>query len=154
MQLIPGAFAAVATEILRKPKQCSCSFADYALHKDVHRRTDILPTPRRARLACAADADYESRNAVSLLSGKAYQLLQGAIPLLAQAPLRDPPLAAGLLEQAAALLVRPPPPSSLHPSLQQALVNISLSRHPQALMLLTQQVCVGSTVSIDCVLLV
>jgi len=97
-----------------------CSFADHASHNNVHRQTEHTSTsnPRRARLACAADADCKSRNVVSLLCCNAYYLLQGVTPLLAQAPLQDPPLAAGLLEQAAAPLVRPPPPSSLRPSLQ------------------------------------
>ncbi len=110
--------------------------------------------PRRARLACAPDADHTPRNVVSLLCCSVYNLPQGVIPLLAQAPLQDPPLVVEVLEQAAALLVRAPPPSSLHPSLQQALVNSSLSRPPQALVPLTQQVCAGSTVPTDCVRLV
>jgi len=147
----------VATENILckpKPKHCPSNFADHASHKGGHRRTIYTSTslPRRARLAYAADADYKSRNVVSLLYCKAYKLLQGITPLLAQAPLRDPPLAAGLLEQAAAFLVRPPDPFSLLPSLQQALVNSSLSRHPQASVPLTQQVCLITTVPVDCLL--
>ena len=152
-------FAAVAKKNILckpKPKQGPFSFADHALLKDVHRRTEHTntSTPRRARATCAADADYNARIMVSVLCCKAYNLLQGVTRLLAQAPLQDPPLAVGLLEQAVAPLVRPPPPSSLRPSLQQALVNSSLSQHPQASVPLTQQVCIGSTVSIDYILLV